>query len=103
VLIDSAEHYVSSIESDGTKCHGVHGYSDVGSGTQVMVKNGKGEILATTALGEGHGDDVKCTFSFSFPITEGQDRYVVSVGRRGEFSYSFEQLRRGGIEIHLGE
>ena len=103
VLSDASKTYVSSIESDGTTCHGVRGYSDVGSGTQVMVKNGKGEILASTSLGEGHGDDVNCKFSFSFPITEGQDRYVVSVGHRGEFSYSFEQLRRGGIEIHLGE
>ncbi len=103
VLIDASKSYLSSIESDGTKCHGVHGYSDIGSGTQVMVKNGKGEILASTLLGDGHGDDVNCRFAFSFPITEGQDRYVVSVGHRGEFSYSFDQLRRGGVEIHLGE
>ena len=103
VLIDTAKEFVSSIESDEGKCHGIHGYSDIGSGTQVMVKNGKGEILASAPLGEGHGDDVNCRFAFSFPITEGQDRYVVSVGHRGEFSYSFEQLRRGGVEIHLGE
>jgi Protein of unknown function (DUF732) len=103
VLIETSKAYISSIASDGTKCQGTHGYSDIGSGTQVIVKNGKGEILAATTLGEGHGDDVNCRFSFSFPITEGQDRYVVSVGRRGEFSYSFEQLRRGGVEIHLGE
>jgi Protein of unknown function (DUF732) len=103
VLIDTAKEFVSSIESDEGKCHGIHGYSDIGSGTQVMVKNGKGEILASAPLGEGHGDDVNCRFAFSFPITEGQDRYVVSVGHRGEFSYSFEQLQRGGVEIHLGE
>jgi hypothetical protein len=103
VLTETSKTYVSSIESDGDKCHGVRGYSDIGSGTQVMVKNGKGEILASTSLGEGHGDDVNCRFSFHFPVTEGQDHYVVSVGHRGEFSYSFEQLRRGGVEIHLGE
>ncbi|OBA97252.1 hypothetical protein A5662_17035 [Mycobacteriaceae bacterium 1482268.1] len=103
VLIDETKEYVSSIESDGTNCHGVYGYSDIGSGTQVMVKNGKGEILASTSLGEGHGDDINCRFTFRFPITEGQDRYVVSVGHRGEFSFSFEQLRRGGVEIRLGE
>jgi hypothetical protein len=103
VLIDESNTYVSSIESVQGKCHGVHGYSDIGSGTQVMVKNGKGEIIASTSLGEGHGDEVDCRFSFSFPITDGQDRYVVSVGHRGEFSYNFEQLRRGGVEIHLGE
>lgn len=103
VLIDTSKEFVSSIALDEDKCHGVHGYSDIGSGTQVLVKNGKGEILASTSLGEGHGDDVNCRFAFSFPITEGQDRYVVSVGHRGEFSYNFEQLRRGDIEIHLGE
>jgi hypothetical protein len=103
VLIDTSKEYVSSIESAGDKCHGVHGYSDIGSGTQVMVKNGKGEILASAPLGEGHGDDANCRFAFTFPITEGEDRYVLSVGHRGEFSYSFEQLQRGGIEIHLGE
>lgn len=102
ILIDTAKEYVSSITSDGTTCRGAYGYADIGSGTQVIVKNGKGEILAATSLGEGHGDDVNCKFSFTFPITEGQDRYVLSVGHRGEFSYTFGQLQRG-VEVHLGE
>jgi hypothetical protein len=93
---------ISSIASDGTSCGGTDGYSDIGRDTQVTVKNGKGEILATTSLGEGRGGDVTCTFSFSFPVTEGQDRYVVSVGRRGDFSYTFNQLQRQGVEIRLG-
>jgi Protein of unknown function (DUF732) len=103
VLIDTRKEYVSSITSDGTKCRGTQGYSDVGGGTPVIVKNSKGEILTSTSLDDGHGDDVNCRFAFTFPITEGEDRYVLSVGHRGEFSYSFEQLQRGGIEIHLGE
>ena len=93
---------ISSIASDGTSCEGTDGYSDMGRDTQVTVKNGKGEILATTSLGEGRGGDVTCTFSFSFPVTEGQDRYVVSVGHRGDFSYTFNQLQRQGVEIRLG-
>jgi hypothetical protein len=103
VLMDTRKKYVSSITSDGTKCHGTQGYSDVGGGTQVIVKNGRGAILTSTSLGDGHGDEFNCRFAFTFPITEGQDRYVLSIGHRGEFSYSFEQLQRGGIEIHLGE
>lgn len=93
---------VDAIASDGASCQGANGYSDVGRDTQVTVKNGKGEILATTALGQGKGNSANCTFSFSFPVTEGQDRYVVSVGHRGEFSYSFGQLRAQGVQIHLG-
>jgi Protein of unknown function (DUF732) len=100
VLIDSAG--VDTIASDGASCEGTDGYSDVGHDTPVTVKNGKGEILATTSLGQGKGSTANCTFSFSFPVTEGQDRYVVSVGRRGEFSYTFEQLQAHGAQIHLG-
>jgi len=100
VLINSAG--LDAIASDGASCEGAGGYSDIGHDTPVVVKNGKGEILATTSLGQGTGGTANCTFSFSFPVTEGQDRYVVSVGRRGEFSYAFEQLRVGGVQIHLG-
>ena len=103
VLADTKSNaYISSIASDGTSCEGTDGYSDIGRGTQVTVKNGKGEILATTSLGQGRGDQVTCTFSFSFAVTEGQDPYVVSVGRRGEFNYTFNQLQRQGIVIRLG-
>jgi Protein of unknown function (DUF732) len=93
---------ISSIASDGTSCEGTDGYSDIGRDTQVVVRNGKGEILATTSLGEGRGDNVACTFSFGFPVTEGQDRYVVSVSHRGEFIYTFDQLVRKGVHIRLG-
>jgi hypothetical protein len=94
---------ISSIESDGASCHGVNGYSDIDRNTQVIVRTGTGEILDTTPLGDGHGDDLTCTFSFSFPVTEGQDRYVVSVSHRGDFIYTFNQLARQGVHIRLGQ
>jgi hypothetical protein len=101
VLIDSAG--AGGITSDGTSCEGAEGYDDIGHDTPVAVKNGKGEILATTSLGQGTGSTANCTFSFGFPVTEGQDRYVVSVGRRGEFSCTFEQLQARGVQIRLGQ
>jgi len=101
LLVDSSG--LDAITSDGTSCEGSGGYSDVGRDTPVTVKNGKGEILANTSLGQGKGSTANCTFTFSFPITEGQDRYVVSVGRRGEFIYTFEQLQAHGVQIHLGQ
>ncbi|WP_286137357.1 DUF732 domain-containing protein [Mycobacterium sp. IS-3022] len=100
VLTDSSG--MGGIIADGTACEGANGYSDVGHETQVTVKNGKNEILATTTLGQGKGDSATCTFSFSFPVTEGQDRYVVSIGRRGEFSYTFAHLRAHGVQVRLG-
>jgi hypothetical protein len=99
-LKDSAGLY--GIVTDGEACTGAAGFSDIGPDTSVVVKNGKGEILHTTVLGPGTGTNTQCTFSYRFPITEGQDHYVVAVGRRGEFNYTFEQLR-GGVRIHLGQ
>ncbi|MFG1935353.1 DUF732 domain-containing protein [Mycobacterium sp. NPDC048908] len=93
---------VSSIASDGSSCHGVNGYADINGDTQVIVRNGHGDILSTTALGQGHGDDQTCTFSFRFPVTEAQDRYVVSVSHRGDFVYTFDQLAHQGVHIRLG-
>ena len=101
VLLDSGG--TDAISTDGETCQGADGYSDIGNDTPVIVKNGKGEILTSTALGAGKGSSANCTFSFSFPMTEGQDRYVVSVGRRGEFTYTFDQMRAHGVEIHLGQ
>jgi Protein of unknown function (DUF732) len=94
---------MSSIASDGTTCHGVNGYSDIDPNTQVVVRNGKGEILTNVPLGDGHGDEHTCTFSFTFPITEGQGRYVVSISHRGEFIYDFNKLANQGVHIRLGK
>lgn len=103
VLIDAlARTGISSIATDGASCRGSDGFSDIGSDTKVIVKNGTGETLATTALGEGHRGAGTCTYSFTFPITEGQERYVVSVSHRGEFTYGFDQLQHAGVHIRLG-
>ena len=38
-----------------------------------------------------------------FDVTEGQDRYVVSVSHRGDFVYTFDQLAHHGVAIRLGD
>ncbi|WP_395307536.1 DUF732 domain-containing protein [Mycobacterium sp. AMU20-3851] len=99
---DSPSAYSPSIEVDGSSCEGAGGYSDVNPGTPVTVKNGKGEILTTTYLEEGRGGRYMCTFGITFEVTEGQDRYVVNVGRRGELSFSFAELKANGVSLVLG-
>ncbi|MGV0810553.1 DUF732 domain-containing protein [Mycolicibacterium boenickei] len=101
VLIDNAG--LEGIASDGTSCQGANGYSDVNAGTPVTVKNDKAETLTSTTLGPGKSGTANCTFTFTLPLTEGHDRYVLSIGRRGEFSYTFEQLVATGIQIQLGQ
>lgn len=101
--VDSPNAYYPSIEVDGSTCAGAGGYSDVSAGTAVTVKNAKGEILTTTYLEPGQGSSYRCVFGITFVITDGQDRYVVSVGRRGELSYSFAELKAGGVALQLGD
>jgi len=94
--------YSSSISSYGGTCEGDGGYSDMSPGTGVTVKNGKGEIVATTELKSGTGSSYSCKMPFAFTVTEGEDTYVVSISHRGENSYSFDQLKFQGVNLHLG-
>jgi hypothetical protein len=98
---DSPSTYSPSITISGSSCSGSGGYGDIDHGTPVTVKNGKGDIVTTTYLEEGEGGRYQCVFPFSFDVTEGQDRYVVSVGRRGELSYSFAELKANRVELVL--
>jgi hypothetical protein len=99
---DSPNMYAPLITMSGSSCSGSSGYSDIDQGTQVTVKNGKGEILTTTFLEPGEGGRYQCTFRFSFDITEGEDRYVVSVTDRGDMSFSFADLKANGVSLFLG-
>lgn len=101
ILLDNAG--LDGIAVDGTSCQGANGYSDVNPTTPVTVKSGKGEVLAATTLGPGKAGPANCTFSFTVGLTEGQDHYVLTVGHRGEFTYTFEQLVAKGIQVRLGQ
>lgn len=93
-----------SIEVDGTSCNGGGGYSDIRRGTIVKITNGVGDLLTTTALEDGVSlGSGQCLFSFEFEVEEGEDRYVVSVGRRGELEFSFDELMDQGVGLSLGD
>ena len=87
---------------DDGSCTGVNGYDDIGAGAPVVVKDGNGHTLTTTALGSGTGDDSECTFSFDFTATEGSTDYVVSVSHRGDMHYTFTELQNDGVDLSLG-
>ena len=91
-----------SIDTFGGTCKGSGGYSDIGPGTTVVVKNGAGRVVAQTALGAGVGDASNCLFTFTFKVTEGEDQYLVSVSHRGELSFTFSQLKSQGVALTLG-
>lgn len=94
----------NSIDSSGNTCSGSGGYSDLSASTQVTVTNDAEETLARTRLGPGETlSTAGCLFKFSFEITEGEDSYVVSVGRRGEFAYSWDEItEEDAISFSMG-
>ena len=79
-------------------CQGSSGYGDLNSDTAVVVTDDQNNVLARTTLGTGvmNGSPSSlsgtCVFTFNFNVTEGANQYVVSVGRRGSSTYTFNQL-----------
>jgi len=75
-----------------TACRGDGGYDDIRAGTQVRVKDGSGTVLATGDLVGGTRSGARCTFTLEILDVPKVDFYSVEVGRRGELSYSFEEM-----------
>ena len=101
-LIDTGV-YSSGITTFDSGCSGSGGYSDIGPGTTVVVKNDLGNSLASTTLGAGSGNSVVCEFEFGFTVTEGEDDYIVSVSHRGESHHTWTQLTTDGVGLTLGD
>ena len=83
----------NSISVSGSGCSGSGGYSDIQTGTNVMLRDGDGKILATSSLGGGSKGTGTCSFSFRFADVPEVSFYTVEVGRRGQLSYSLADLR----------
>lgn len=94
----------SAGSGENSFCEGDGGYGDLNSSTAVVVTNNSGEVLARTELGNGVGDGFYlCEFSFKMELTEGEDAYIVAIGDRGEFSYSWAEISApGAIALSIG-
>jgi hypothetical protein len=97
---------------DGQSCYGQDGYSDIGPGTQVTVRNEGGVLIGTTTLGAGSvqpwpevGPQAKrCVFPFTFGSVPDAGFYGFEVSHRGEIQESREELSGAGwhIDLYLG-
>lgn len=104
-LTGSSGGFSDPIAVTGSSCEGDGGYSDIGPGTPVTVKNEKGEILDSSVLGTGTGTRSRCTFEFTLKVPDTAKFYTFEVGRRGELSYSRAELEAQGWEVgfNLGD
>jgi hypothetical protein len=80
------------------------GYRDINANTDVKWENQVGERLATTTLGEeATSGRNSCKWTFTSELPEGEDRYVLSVGRRGTQEYTEAELKvPGAVALSLG-
>jgi hypothetical protein len=96
----------TKIYDSGGECYipDSSGYDDMNEGKEVVILNGKGERLTTATFGPGEGKSfVYCTFEFEFTVLEGEDEYIVEIGKRGSLSYSETELKTpGAIALSLG-
>jgi hypothetical protein len=91
--VDNTDTTLSAITVVGGTCKGTSGYSDLGPGTPVTLKDGDGKLLGTTTLGTGSGTAVRCTFSFNFTNIPEVSFYTLEVGRRGGISYGLSDMK----------
>jgi hypothetical protein len=106
-------------ERPGSDCAGEGGYSDVDQGLDVVVRDGSGDTLGTSALGPGVGvsltdaflgednelgvdpdeidlgdlDVAYCRFAFEVEDVPKADFYSIEVGSRGDLNYSYDDLK----------
>ena len=91
---------------DGDYCSGDGGYGDIGPSTQVKLRDGKGESLATGNLGAGEWDSSNdsCVFMWELSDVPEEDFYRLEIGRRGELEYTLDEMRSNdwNIETSIG-
>ena len=90
---------------DGVSCSGgTGGYSDVGPGMAVVVRNNDSQVIGTGSLGSGgkglRGQACEWTAVVE-DVPSGEDYYSVTVGRRGEQVYTGEELEEAEWDVFL--
>jgi hypothetical protein len=85
----------------GGGCSGDGGYDDISAGTQVNIRDGSGELLASSSLDAGEDMSIACTFTFTVDDVPKADFYSVEVGDRGDLSYSYDEMVENSWYVSL--
>lgn len=103
----------------GSVCRGTGGYSDINEGMEVLLKS-NGVTLDVARFSPGSLSRVDtptpprgvyavkstthCSFRFTLAVPPGHDFYTVTVGRRGERTYTWEEIRfPGTLSYTIGQ
>lgn len=89
-----------------SSCEGDGGYSDIGSGTPVTLKDETGRLVGSDTLYPNTPSSGQCTWTIRMDdVPSDLEFYVAEVGSRGEISYSRDQLvsENFTIGLYLGD
>jgi hypothetical protein len=78
-------------------------YPDVVQGTQVVVTNSAGTVIATGQLGAGQQQEfaglgsfgATCNYPFTVQVPGGLARYGITISHRGTIWFSAKQMQSG--------
>lgn len=92
---------------DADGCYGRGGYRDIKGGLEVVVRDGEGSVIGKGRLMDGEVDGAAqmCSFSFEIADIPTSDFYELSVGRRGDSVYTFDEMKSldWRIDLYLGD
>lgn len=84
-------------------CSGTTGYEDLDEGTQIVVTDGTGAIVAMGRLQRGEQQpEYACRFPFAVEVPTGLGFYGLEIAHRGIVRYSEVELERG-LVLTLGK
>lgn len=99
-VTDTDENNSSVFVYDGL-CITLRGYSDIGSGTDVIVKDGTGKVIALTELLRGTPVGLySCRFDFEAKVPS-SEFYSFSIGDRDQITFSKADLLDRGWRLDL--
>jgi hypothetical protein len=92
------------VSSNGPTCTGVDAFADLTPGTQVLVMNDAGKVIASASLGTGKPSVNKdsCTFPFSLSLPRSSFyRFQVGDGSRGVVTYSLADVEKAHYRVDI--
>ena len=99
---------IDEVRALDENCNSSGGYSDISSSTQVILRSKDGVELDRSNLGIfveplkiGNGKR-QCQWGRILKVKKGEEYYILSVGERGEFKFSYEELI-DGVSLTLGD
>lgn len=91
-------------------CEGAGGYSDIGPGTAVTVRNASGDVVGSSKLGAGKPSSngrqaAFCDWTTEVEVATQDDFYVVEIADRGEITMSADDLAADdwAVSVNLGQ